>query len=430
MIVTEPKQAIEPTATLPNTVDLGRMQRIVEWFSDKSVSPIAKVTVVALGLFVTIVLGSLTGHLGLSLVTTGTIGASVVLLSLRLRQKPEDQVASKARRIEPARSPAATTEFPQLAPRPKTRSLSHVRKKESATRKKVDAQPAAPPSELVQPKVDNSLIPEVPSQPFHTRMYNTVVSSIGGVVDTGKKLMNEPLSFNHSLLRPQIVSSSSSIAGTLPSHFRIGCINGMHTGETGRDGHMAYITNIAQNATIDWVYNRTNGRVADLAETFVFNYNGVSPYTGDLLLKNWTDFHEEHRDKPRAKYLQICHSQGALHVKNQLMQASPEIRNRVIVLAIAPAAVIPRHMCYQSYNYACSSDLVPHGEIVSGILSLGIGNGHNLCNAIANREELVWLDPLPNSSGLNHGFQNQVFKQVIEDRIQEYLNMNGLYGEI
>ena len=75
-------------------------------------------------------------------------------------------------------------------------------------------------------------------------------------------------------------------------------------------------------------------------EILTMNYLGYSPHTAALLRKTFTDFHEANKDNPNAKYLQLCHSQGALHLRNALQGLPQEIRDRVIVLAIAPAAII------------------------------------------------------------------------------------------
>ena len=73
-------------------------------------------------------------------------------------------------------------------------------------------------------------------------------------------------------------------------------------------------------------------------------------------------FHEEHRDDLDAKYLQLCHSQGAIHVKNALLESAKEIQNRVIVVAISPACDYFKSLCFDSFNYASNRDVIPLGE--------------------------------------------------------------------
>src|SRR5258708_34098583 len=118
---------------------------------------------------------------------------------------------------------------------------------------------------------------------------------------------------------------------------------------------------------MDWVYNRTHSGPIDVLEIFGFNFNGYSPYTAALLVQNWVDFHEKNKNNPDAKYLQFCHSQGAIHLKNALVGAPQEIRNRVMVVAIAPAAIVSRKICFNSFNYACKTDLVHYGEMLAAL---------------------------------------------------------------
>ena len=126
-----------------------------------------------------------------------------------------------------------------------------------------------------------------------------------------------------------------------------------------------------------------------------------------LLLENWTEFHKQNVDRPHAKYLQFCHSQGAIQMKNALMHAPKEIRDRVIVVAIAPAAVVSKELCYQSYNYASKKDIVPFGELAfAGALSTNeYSTSPVLEMAMEHHEELIILEPHPDATEMDHNFQ-------------------------
>ncbi|MES2273603.1 MAG: hypothetical protein V4487_05390 [Chlamydiota bacterium] len=144
---------------------------------------------------------------------------------------------------------------------------------------------------------------------------------------------------------------------------RIGGINGMNTSPAEAAAHAEYLKTFTSGRDIDWVYNRTHGPALDLAEIFTLNYLGNSPNTAEKLRGNWSSFHEENKENPKAKYLQFCHSQGAIHVRNALLDLPKEIANRVIVVAIAPGAIVPRELCFNSFNYASKGDIVPFGEL-------------------------------------------------------------------
>lgn len=189
---------------------------------------------------------------------------------------------------------------------------------------------------------------------------------------------------------------------------------------------------VNNQAPIDFIYNRTHGAPLDLLEVFILNYSGISPNTEDLLLQSWQEFADKHKDNPHKKVLQPCHSQGAVHVYNALASASKELWDRVIVVAIAPAKVIPRDMCYESFNYASKRDIVPLGNILFvNIVEAANSNlelSDNLEMTRRNQEELILLDPAPEiKSGIDHEFQSPTFKPKLTEHLKDYINRNGEY---
>ncbi|MBI5272426.1 MAG: hypothetical protein HY861_00395 [Chlamydiia bacterium] len=223
-------------------------------------------------------------------------------------------------------------------------------------------------------------------------------------------------------------SSRFTTIGTKEAHIRIGGINGMNTSWDHACSHADYIASFTPHQSIDWVYNRSHGPLIDLAEVFSLNYLGHSPNTAALLQENWTEFHQQNASRPSAKYLQLCHSQGAIHVCNALASAPKEIQSRVIVVAIAPAEIVSKDICYKAFNYACKGDIVPYGELVfSGALDTtecGISQRSEM--ALQHREQLIWLDPHPDAGNV-HDFQGITFAEKIEERIKEYLAHRGAY---
>lgn len=216
-----------------------------------------------------------------------------------------------------------------------------------------------------------------------------------------------------------------------PSCCRIGGINGMKTspGETQR--HTEYIKSFAPDKQIDWVYNRTHGPLVDLAEVFSLNYLGVSPNTAKELHQNWIAFHEVNKDNPHAKYLQFCHSQGAIHVRNALLNLPREICDRIIVVAIAPAAVVTRDLCFQSFNYVSKKDIVSYGELLhAGFLdSSECGMSKCVEMVLEARKELIILEPHPDATGIDHDFESLTFSPKIKDHIADYFLNNGEYDK-
>ena len=217
-------------------------------------------------------------------------------------------------------------------------------------------------------------------------------------------------------------------AGKRSSSCCIGGINGINTSLNNAVDHANYVGQFAQGQSIDWVYNNSHGAVAGLAEVFV-NYLGISPNTAQELRDNWVAFHESNRNNPKARYFQICHSQGAIHVKNALSGLPQEIRDRIIVLAIAPAAVVPDELCFASFNYASKRDIVPMGELVfAGFFDTDdVVQSQGMKIAQERHQELILLDPHPDATGIDHDFQSPTFLQIIDKHVQDYIAHQGEY---
>lgn len=229
----------------------------------------------------------------------------------------------------------------------------------------------------------------------------------------------------------QLAASRSFVTeGSRHSGCRIGGTNGINTSFDQANDHAGYLKNFTPNQSIEWVYNHSNGVLADLAEVASMNYLGSSPNTSKLLEENWTAFHEENKDDPNAKYLQFCHSQGAIHVRNGLLNVPKEIRDRVIVVAIAPGTVVPKELCYRSFNYASKNDFVPSGEIAfAGALDTNeFGTSQVLERVLDNHNQLILLDRHPDATGLiDHSFQSPTFKEKIKEHIEDYIMHSGEY---
>jgi hypothetical protein len=171
------------------------------------------------------------------------------------------------------------------------------------------------------------------------------------------------------------------------------------------------------------VYNQSHGPVIDVFEVITLNLPGASPNTSDLLLENWTVFHKANIDNPQAKFLQFCHSQGAIHVRNALTKAPQEIRDRVIVQAFGPAAVIGDELCFRADHYACKGDLIPLAEIAFASCTR---KTMNVLPVFENHLKIIWVDPHPDTKS-PHDFQNPAFDEIKSDMIQNYLKRKGVY---
>lgn len=225
------------------------------------------------------------------------------------------------------------------------------------------------------------------------------------------------------------VSSRFSILGKCFAHLEIGGINGIATNLNDAQAHAEYLSKLANGYSVEWVHNCSHAPLIDLAEVVTMNYLGISPNTSLLLQDSWKIFHHRNLNNPDAKYLQFCHSQGAIHVRNALQNLPKEIRDRVIVVAIAPAAIISKELCFDSFNYASKNDIVNYGELcwASGFDTMEVGISKTVERLIELRNQLILLEPHPGSTGMDHDFQSLTFRRIIADHIDDYLRRNGIY---
>ena len=174
------------------------------------------------------------------------------------------------------------------------------------------------------------------------------------------------------------------------------------------------LSSYAEGAKIYGTYNATNLRgtqpfsiLADILECGI-GHVGFHTSPVQLLKNQWNHFIATH--SPCAKFLQPCHSGGALHVKNALLTSPESVRQRIIVLAIAPAVIVPEELCFKSYNYISRRDFVTHLDL-AGKLKYG--------------GELHILEPHPEASFWDHEFLSPTFRDPIQGHINDYIENYG-----
>jgi hypothetical protein len=144
----------------------------------------------------------------------------------------------------------------------------------------------------------------------------------------------------------------------------IGFINGINNSREAALNNTIRLHQYTPGLKIHAVYNATHWPIVDTAECIASRL-GVHTPPVILVQKVWKHFFSI--QGPDAKFLQICHSGGADHVRNALL-ASPEwVRQRIIVVAIAPSVIIPNTLCYKVDSYVSKRDFVPHLDIIGKI---------------------------------------------------------------
>lgn len=124
----------------------------------------------------------------------------------------------------------------------------------------------------------------------------------------------------------------------------------------------------------------------------------------------WNSFFE--KSSANAKFLMICHSQGALHVRNALLDYPPELRERILVVAIAPAAYIYSETCAKVISYRAEwwRDFVPRIDRAGGRREMS---------------SIITLASDPNASAFDHEFMSPTYQERLQRHIKNYLNTQG-----
>jgi hypothetical protein len=269
-----------------------------------------------------------------------------------------------------------------------------------------------------------SLISNLPDLPFSPLISPPVIPW----TDLHNAVLSGPLTPTES---DSPISKKYNIAGKIGPHY-IGWINGMANSFDDFKASGLYIQKLAGGSQVSGIYNHSHTIAVDLLEAACLNHLfEYSPVTAKLLQKEWQDFHEYNADNPNAKLLQICHSQGAIHVKNALQNCPAEIRDRIIVIAIAPGAIVPDKLCFKAYNYASERDIVYKFEpsrptllpgVIDDVLIPRFGDP-----ILPAREELIILPSHPEATGIDHEFISLTFQPLIEKALEHYTERQGQY---
>ncbi len=187
----------------------------------------------------------------------------------------------------------------------------------------------------------------------------------------------------------------------------IGFMNGIANSPEQARNNCRQITNFSGDIQINGIYNASNTIFMDLPECIIA-YNGTMSTPAHMYVEKWNELIAT--KGPDAKFLEICHSGAATHLRNALLSVDKAIRNKIIVVAIAPSVIIPKKLCYESYNYISSRDVVTHMDIYGKI-----HYGNELIILKAHKDASLW----------DHDFLSPTFDSVKKRHIEFYISKYG-----
>ncbi|MDP1835153.1 MAG: RHS repeat-associated core domain-containing protein [Chlamydiales bacterium] len=190
----------------------------------------------------------------------------------------------------------------------------------------------------------------------------------------------------------------------------IGFINGICNHFRDAFNHAMHISDLSGGFNVNFICNQTHNIIFDIMEC-ILGVHHVTTRPVELLHKEW--------DKSLAAeptILQICTSQGVIHVRNALLTYPEHLRNRIIVLAIAPAVYIDRDLCRQVIHYRAADprrDFIPRCFDKRGE---------------ARAREQGTIRDVPShkdASFFDHSISSPTYSDPIQHHIQQYTNSQG-----
>ncbi|MFZ0564607.1 MAG: RHS repeat-associated core domain-containing protein [Chlamydiales bacterium] len=196
------------------------------------------------------------------------------------------------------------------------------------------------------------------------------------------------------------------IEGPEKSDIGLGFINGVNNDFQNAKKSAEYLSRLAGGYCVHAVYNATHGARADLLECKLgLSYIATEPVR--LLHRIWNNFFE--KNSASARFLMVCHSQGAIHMRNALLDYPPELRERITVVAIAPAAYLYQEACAHVVhirNESIIRDFVPY---------LDSKGAERVCETIVN------VKSHPDASRFDHSFISHTYSDELYLRIGDFI---------
>ena len=166
---------------------------------------------------------------------------------------------------------------------------------------------------------------------------------------------------------------------------------------------------MANDHFVTFVHNRSRGFIgSDLGRCFaeLFFYKKTTSVVN--LQARWNAFFDN--VGPFAYLLHICHSEAAIITRNALLDYPEELRQRMIIIAIAPGAYIDSQNVYRVVHLRSTRDIVPLFDVVG---------------AYRNRDTTIVLKPHPDASWLDHSVNSPTYHQRIKYLIDSYTQRFG-----
>ena len=181
----------------------------------------------------------------------------------------------------------------------------------------------------------------------------------------------------------------------------IGAVFGINTTSQEAIEYGKIISNYSGGKSVHLLHNETRGGFWDVSRAgYELSSHGETKSV-KMQREIWIDY----LSKSDKNYLHICQSEGAIITRNALEGTDPDLRNRIDVLAFAPAAYIDKDLCHSRIHYISRRDFVPYLDPM----------GYN-----RNIDSIVRIRPSPNAKFHDHNFNSPSYDSFLLEQIKNY----------
>ncbi len=183
-----------------------------------------------------------------------------------------------------------------------------------------------------------------------------------------------------------------------------GFINGICNTFEDAKKHALYISELAGRVNVGFVYNASQGAVNDFGRCYM-GLKGVAREPVRLLHKMWNNFFGS--SSSDSRFIMTCHSEGAILVRNALLDYPEDLRKKIIVIAIAPGGYIFPETCDKVSHYRAPfwRDFVPRLDYRGSLMA---------------RDTIFDLPSASNAPYFDHEFQSPTYTDMLRENLQYY----------
>jgi RHS repeat-associated protein len=168
------------------------------------------------------------------------------------------------------------------------------------------------------------------------------------------------------------------------------------------------LSQMAHDQYVTFQYHESHGLLFDLIRCSCELYFYMETPAVKNQKKMWDAFFAF--ASPAAMYYHFCHSEGAIITRNALMSYPEELRQRIIVVAIAPGAYIEDKYAFQVTHYRSTRDIVPFFDFVG---------------AYKCRDSTVVLKPHPDAPLFDHSVNSPTYRDVQRQHVNQCCQKYG-----